>query len=344
MHAYTDLATLESAYLCPDPLCAHDDLNVCFYIDKGSSSPFVIADNRTVYMSRMDYRGDGGRVWKADLTNNTVRAVYTPMDHDLPGLDGPDNGVLYIYDSLKYTDEESRTTKRIEYMIGLSVDTDKMLFKRELPEDCRIHLIRNGKIWYSTTRELIRCDPDFGNPETLYVFKGTGGISAWYYDEYRDEFWFLVIKQGYQSGKVMRILSDGTVEEVIPSSKKLIYFQLTNSKIYYSVYDPIKLGEHPFDPNGTVDVSGGKIYAAEREDPLGEARLVYDTRGEMFLCLPGVNTYAVFDDQLFFRPIQLVDDYDFITKKTYKVLSIAHDLTMYRIDLTTGEEEEFRFE
>ncbi len=344
MHAYTDLATLESAYLCPDPLCAHDDLNVCFYTDKGSSSPFVIADSRTVYMTREDYSVSDWRVWKADLSNNTVRAVYAPTSHRPAGIEGPDNGVLYVFDSMETTDEESKTTKRTEIMVGLSVESDEVLFRREMPQDCHIHLIRNGKIWYSTTRELIRCDPDFGNPEILFAFAGTGGISAWYYDEYRDEFWFLIVKRGYRSGSVWRIMADGTAEEVIPASKQLIYFQLTNSKIYYSVYDPIKLGEHPFDPNGTVDLSGGKIYAADRDDPQRDARLVYDTHGETFLCLPGVHTYAVFGDQLFFRPALLVDDFDPVTGKLYKVLSIAHDLTMHRIDLTTGEEEIIRFD
>ncbi len=347
VHAYTDLVTLASGYLCPDPLCSHDDLIQCPYTAWSSSAPFCIVGKNTVYMTRSDWSDPSRavfRVYKADLTNNAVRAVYSPMGGGMPVPGEADKGILYIFDSVQYTDPNSRTTEWTDYMIGLSVETDEVLFTREMPDDCHIHMIRNGKILYSTTKELIRCDPDFKNPEVLFAFKGTGGVADWYYDEYRDEFWFLIVKRGYQSGSVWRILGNGTAEEVLPPAKQVIYFQLTNSKIYFSVYDPLKLGEHPTDPGGTVDTSGGKIYAVDRDDPLAEPLLVYDTHGETFLCIPGVNVYAVFGDQLFFQPALLTDYREPDSEKIYKVLSIAGDLPMHRVDLTTGEEEIIRLD
>ncbi len=346
MHAYTDLSTLESSYLCPDPLCRHDDLHACLYTDWSSSSPVLPADDRTVYMARKVYDNEysGFVVWKADLAGGRQKVVYTPKDGDLPGLVGVDRGVLYLVDSKDVTDTEDRITDTTNYLIGISVATDEIVSERKMPEDCRILFIRNSKIVYATTKELAECDLSFGNSRTLFEFQGRGAISAWYYDEYRDEMWILTVKSGYESGKIWRIASDGAAEEVVLPVPSVIFFQLTNSKIYYCAYDPLKLGEHPSDPNGTVDKSGGKIYAVDRNDPAGKAELVYDTHGETFLCNPGVNTYAVFGDQLFFRPALLVDYRDPLTGKNYKVMSIANDLFMHRVDLTTGEEEIIRFD
>ncbi len=343
-HAYTDLASLESFYLCPDPLCTHEDLNTCIYTGWSSSAPFLMADSRTVYMVREDLTGDGRfKVYKADLEKNTAKVVFTP-EESLPGIDGPDEGVLYVFTSESVFDPQTRETERKEYMVGISADTDEILFKRLLPEDAHVHLIRYGKLLYSTPKELIRCNADFSDPEVLFSFAGKGGISVWYYDENRDEFWFQVIGTGAMTGHVYRLLADGTVEDVPFYSTLPYFFQLTNTKIYYSLYDPIRLGDHPFDPNGTFDNSGGKIYMADREHPDEEPTLVFDGAGKYFICLPGVYTYSVFGDQLFFAGAKLIDYVDPVTRKKSKVLSIAGDVEMTRIDLKTGEEVIFAFD
>lgn len=344
--AYTNLITLESNYLCPDPLCKHNDLNTCMYIDWSTSAPFCIADKNTCYAVKRDYKDykiENGKfkVYKLDLSANKVKAVYTPID-DMPSFIGSENGIVYIWDSKSTKNDDEKTVILAEYIIGLSIETDEIVYKRKLPEDCRILLIRNGRILYNSTKALVECNMNFENARILFEYSGNETMGTWYYDENLDEFWFSIINNNSLIGKIYKIGTDGNSEEIHLPSNKIYCFQLTNSKIYYSEYSPRYLGEHPFAPEGTIDYSGGQIFMVDRKNPGENPILAYDTQGKYFLCLPGVFSYSIFGDQMFLPLAELL--HEVVNGRDCVYISVAFDMPMARIDLTTGEEEIIRFE
>ena len=343
VHYYTDLVTLDTNSVCPDPLCRHDDLFTCMYTEFGSSAPYCAVGNDYFYVVRKEYGTSLPKfyVYKMDLNTNKAKKVYDPIDV-MPGIIGEEGGVVYIYDSKTTLDMEGKTAAREEYILGLSVETDEVLFKRTIPEDCGVHFIRGGKILCSSSKSLIECDMNFENRRTLFDYAGLGSLATWYYDENTDEFWFSVIRQNAETGRIFKITADGESEEIRLPSEKICYFQLTNSKIYYTVYEPRLLGDHPTDPNGAVDYSGGKIWAVSRDNPGEDPAVVYDTEGKYLLCRPGLYTYTIFGDQLFFPVAEIVREVHDGQVITY--ISVAGDVPMAHIDLTTGEEEIIRFE
>ena len=333
VHTYTDLVTRESNAVCPDPLCKHDDLFTCMYNDFGSDASFCVVENNLFYVERMDFKsGDGScKIYKNDLRNNRTKLVYTPMDI-VAGFKGEENGVVYLQDTKFTMDREGKTAGMDFFILGLSTETDEILFKRTVPADCGVLFIRGGKIFCRTTKTLRVCDMNFENAKTLFDFAGMGSLATWYYDENRDEFWFSVIENNAQTGRIFRITADGESEEIRLPSEKVYFFQLTNTKIYYTEYEPRLLGIHPRSGQGVYDYSGGKIYAVDRDNPGEDPVAVYDTKGKYLLCRPGSFTYTVFGDQLFIPVAELVREGESVE------ISIA-GMPMAHINLTTGEEE-----
>lgn len=96
---------------------------------------------------------------------------------------------------------------------------------------------------------------------------------------------------------------------------------MTNSKIYYSPYNPIHYGTSP--RGGEVyDYIGGKIYVTDRDDPK-ESELIFDCGREF--AFP--NGYTMIGDYLYFDCMQIIRQGD------YAWFSSALELKKVRINI-----------
>ena len=165
-------------------------------------------------------------------------------------------------------------------------------------------------------------------------------IGEWYLDTNRNEFWFGIINQDKQTGRIYRYSqADGVCEEVPMPVSEIYYFQLTNTKIYYTPYMPVSLGEGT---NNLMDYADKTVYAVVRDSTAGEASVVYEEKNGRILARAGVFGYLIFGDILLFDSTrvedrqELTDDGNYITV-TY--INAATDVHKIRINLATGEED-----
>ena len=346
-YVYTDLTQGGMQYVCPDPLCSHDSPIICPYTADSSMPDFCPTEGGLFYFRASEWNNSkwnfNAGIVKADLNKNVLKTVYDAGISTVK-LYGAENGVVYFLKIEDFTDKNTRKTVRKNFLIALDVKTDEVLFERIIPDDVWIKEIRGRRIVCSSLKTLIEYDMNFENPKTLFSFEGTGGFGEWYYDENRNEFWFNVRDREQESGQVWHVLSDGTCEKVPLRAEKIYCFQLTNTKIYYSPYDPVKLSEHPRDPNGIVDYTNGKIYSVNRDDPGGEPTLVYDCAGKYYIGEPDTSVYTIFGDDLYFSLLKLTRETDWITEEEYLAFNMAGDYPKVHVNLSTGEEEIYRFD
>ncbi len=336
VYVYTDLAQGGMQFVCPDPLCSHDNPDVCPFTAGGQSPCFCPAEDGLFYLGQF---GGNAKIVKADLNKGTTQTVYTGRTA-MVGILGSENSVVYLLDFDSVTDKNTRTTQTTYHLLALDIQTDEIRFDRIVPEGSWIVEIRSGRILCSTVKELIEYDMDFENPKTVFSFEGTDRIGDWYYDENRDEFWFNVLNQDDNSGHIFRILPDRTCEQVPVPADAVYCFQLTNTKIYYTPFAPTYISDNPYSYYGTVDYTNGKIYAVDRDNPEGEPKLVYDCAGKSYLR----KDYVIFGDDLFYGLVKLELCTDFATGKEFYTFSTAGDYPKVHVNLATGEEEIFRFE
>ena len=120
-------------------------------------------------------------------------------------------------------------------------------------------------------------------------------------------------------------------------------FTMTNSKIYYSVYDTkaVSFGKSKAPGNPDVyDLAGGKVYAVDRTQ-FGNTELVYDRPAEFRLYSP-LGSYYVINNCLYFDEPNLV--YETIDGVDYVYFDYARSLNRIRADLDTGEITRLKFE
>ncbi len=339
---WLDLATGDYGPICPDPLCAHDDGAVCKYLEVSFQADNLFVDENTMLASRDVNPNRAPQLCLFDLKNDTMRSLYQAkmFSADLMGTDG---------DSVWIVDEVQKTVKKqavyITTLYRVSLDAGEILYERVLPENCRPFLWRDGLLWCDNVKSLTLTDPDTWEETVILNYESDDQIGAWYYDTYRDEFWFSIINPRKTTGRLYRYsAADGVCEEIPMPVDEIYYFQLTNTKIYYSPYDPVYIG--PNYMGGLWDYAGRTIYTVSRDDTAGEPVAVYTETEDRFLCRAGVFGYFVFGDTLLMDSNQIVSRLE-TTPEGENVwewaIDQAGDVHKIRVNLKTGERDEILF-
>ncbi len=332
MPAIYNIKAKQYQILCPDPLCKHNDYDLCKYI---GLDYFCAANERTLYASRSV--SDKYPIVKCDLNKDQSKVVYDPVSY-APSPLCVDGNVFYLTDCRQET--SNRKTVYHNFLVGLDVNTDETISIRNIPEDVQTLTIYQNNVICTDAAEVWFCNMNFENKRSVIRLSAGEYLGAWYYDTNVDEFYFSIINQEMFTGKIYKYKNGECCPVDLPE-ENIYYFQLTNSKIYYTAYNLRVIGPSVYGDRA-VDYSEGKIYSVSREKPDRNPVLVYESPADRLLCRAWVANYSIFDDQLFYSEIQvkrsIVNGIECVD------LDISQDLPKIHVDLTTGEEEIIRFE
>ena len=338
MTTYTDVAALESGVICPDTLCRHDDAAVCKYIQVNFVTGFCFWDNHHYISCFQPTPNAKTKTGLFDLTADSCEILYTPRQ-DMTSILNVENDTLWLVDITSKT--KNKKTVVTYTLCGVSLPAGDTVFSAKLPDGVIPFLVRDGLIWCNTVKSIVALDPASMEQTVILEYEPEDILGEWYYDTNRGELWFNIINKPKNTGKIYAF-SDGACRQIVMPVPDVYYFQLTNSGIYYSAYEPVYIGVSlaPDNPP-TYDYANGKVWRVSREDPAGEAALIYDAEGRYNIASE-ITGYAVFGNHIYFDKIDVVRE----TRNgvEYVYFSIADDLYKIRVDLETGAEEEIRFE
>ena len=338
MTSYIDVGTLESGVICPDALCPHNDPAVCKYIQVNFITGFCFWDNQHYISCFQPSPNAKIKTGLFDLTADSCELLYTPRQ-DMTSILNVENDTLWLVDITSKT--KNKKTVVTYTLCGVSLPAGDTVFSAKLPDGVIPFLVRDGLIWCNTVKSIVALDPASMEQTVILEYEPEDIVGEWYDDTNRGELWFNISDKPKNTGKIYAF-SDGACRQIVMPVPDVYYFQLTNSGIYYSAYEPVYIGVSlaPDNPP-TYDYANGKVWRVSREDPAGEAALIYDAEGRYNIASE-ITGYAVFGNHIYFDKIDVVRE----TRNgvEYVYFSIADDLYKIRVDLETGAEEEIRFE
>jgi len=349
MLAYADVSTGNFGLVCPDPLCKHSGITECRYADMYG---YCFTDHAGIcYAFRLEYPFSVHRI---DLNRDTVENVYTP-EADSFSLLGYDNGKLYIREN--YTLTENRQTVQHSRITVLE-DNGEITEIGWIPEDQPVSpsaypaYIRDRWFYFFADGKLIRTDPGYQNSSVIADLGHS--VRQWYMDESTGELYFSSVDKKSGTGGVY-VLKNGEVTHLPLPHENIYSFTLTEDRIYYTAFDPIYYGiskevvlaqmsDPSADPEAykTFDYSGGKLYAADRANPLSEAELVYESTVMGTDRLADLNTCVVLGDYLYFDEIDIIREVH--NSVEYVYFASSYQVDKIRVNLKDGSVTRIKFE
>ena len=333
---WLDLATGDWDVICPDPLCKHNDPAVCKYLEAGFVSSHTFLDENS-FLADCDVNPNKPQLCLFDLKNDTMKPLFPwkQFGGEVLGIEG---GTVWLYDMFQTTKNKQTTLTRTLYNVSLA--DGAVNYERELPANCRPILWHNGLLYCDNVKSIAVVTPETWEETVLLEYAAADAVGQWYLDTNRGEFWFGIVNQDKQTGRIYRYSqADGVCEEVPMPFSEIYYFQLTNTKIYYSPYSPSSLGEGV---NNLMDYAAKTVYATDRDSTEGEATVAYEEKNNRILCRLGVFGYLIFGDTLLVdsnqvRTMKYLNENGEYELETY--VDMATDVHKIRVDLTTGEED-----
>jgi hypothetical protein len=314
MISYVGLTTGNLYYMCPDPLCRHNDKNECaFYGLQLASSKIV--NNFMLAIRMFDIDSNTGynyeSLYKINLSDNTVKLLYKTEDtgdyiHVVNSCGDKYYFTLihrYIVDN---TEDAASADMEEYYLYSIDTLTDKIELVGKVPDEFSATqgpmFIDGKKMYFCDAKNLYTTDMSFGNVNYIYKTAGDGYVGRYYFDTNTDEFFFGVTDDDANTGSIYVSKSGGYAEKLSMPDENICYFQITNTHIYYSVYDPIDYGKSPRGGEA-YDYTGGKIYVTDRNDRT-KSSLLLDCGGKLVL----ISGYTVIGDYVYFDYANIISD------------------------------------
>ncbi len=138
-YAYVSTKTGEKHYICPDPLCSHDEESGCPYINFVELA-FPMKSDKIIYGVRSNIIAGTAvfqdRIYEIDLSENTLRQIYNSKDickdFDVDYI----TMYFIIEDTLYFTDrfvfyedvERERIVTERTWLLGLNLKPRKLLY------------------------------------------------------------------------------------------------------------------------------------------------------------------------------------------------------------------------
>ena len=333
IYAYINTANGEKHYVCSDPLCTHTELEECKYLNLMGNIYF--GEDDVFYMAFMDglYSGKSDVHWviyEFNLKDDSINIIYQCNKdrsqssinilflynnnlyfHEIDNIESTDGSKEYdsVY-TLKVLD---LSTKKTSVLDSVSSKYIKGLTPLYMSQNICL-FAAGGKIFQS--------DFYFNNEQEIFALSSNEILSSYFYDEKTQELYFNTWNTNDNYGSIYKY--DGsTVNQVKLPHDNIYCFQLTNSKIYYSAYDPYYYG--PGMRGGKVyDYTGGKIYSTDRNGS-SESVLIFDDGIDF--SMNSSFSYLILGDYLYFDYMALRQE------NGYVWYSMALELKKVRINL-----------
>ncbi|MBQ8511029.1 MAG: hypothetical protein IJ497_00300 [Clostridia bacterium] len=342
MLAYADLENGTCGIVCPDPLCTHEE-DECPYAQLREC---YFSDDPGVYYA-YTFGHPASRIWKVDMNRGTVETVYS-METTSGFIIGYDGGRLYFYERIELTENRKTVKKiRLSYLDHASQEVVRIGY---VPDGYggAFQFVIDGEIYFTMNsgRTLMKTDPEYRNVTLAAELEASA--SKWYFDPETDEFFY--VHRDYDNFKgSFHVAKDGVSKQIHLPHEDVYSFILTEDKIYYTVFDPVYYGTSSlaayFDVSGeetkTYDYTGGKMYAVSRENPSGEAELVYEVsvseqdRVAMLAESIVVGDYLYYTEAYVWR--QVIDGVEYVTFS-------EHEEGKVRVGLEDGSVMRIAFE
>ena len=337
MLSYVNLQTGEHRLICPDPFCRHVE-NECRYL--GFQRTFFAREN-VIYTHAItgDFGGDINYIrWsilRVDLNNDRIDVVYqaeedfTKQDVDIAFIYG---NTLYFFVTTRITAENERTATSVRTLKRLDISNHQIIETKSFPNEyvniaARLMYIDEGKFYFDSLTHIFTTDFNLENKKVIYNFNPNEFLENYFFDKNTGEFFFLVRNVRNHIGSIYVYANDELKRLNMPH-ENIFSFQLTNSKIYYSPFNPEFLGISPRDDlinDRIYNFTGGRIYVTDRHIR-EEYELVFEACRN-FLIGTEVCRYVIIGDYLYFAHMQ------FISNGRYVWFSSAHYLEKVRINM-----------
>lgn len=333
IYAYINTKNGEKNYICADPLCTHTELEECKYLNLigniyfGEENVFYMAFMDGFYTGKPDVRWS---IYEINLNNDSMDIIYQcAKDRSQSRIN-----ILFLYDNKIYfheIDNIESTDGSKEYdsaytLKVLDLSTNKTMILDTVSSTYIKGLIplymSTDVCLFAADGKIFKSNYYFNNEQAIYEFNSNEALKAYYYDEKTGELYFNTWNMIDNCGSIYKY--DGNIVNLVEMPHDNIYcFQLTNSKIYYSAYDPYYYG--PGMRGGDVyDYTHGKIYATDRHDT-SESILIFDDGIDF--SMNSSYSYLILGDYLYFDYMELRQE------NGYVWYSKALELKKVRINL-----------
>jgi len=343
---YIDLATGESHYVCPDPLCPHtkDADETCgaysvpgMNIREGKGYDWLLTSDKDAPWIQTF------TLTERDLTTGKVKALYSydsnvmEEKYALPAGSCIDGNLLWFTNREFVTDGETKTQTRHDIVYTCDLTTGEISEPYHLPDEydqegTGILWVQDGLFYMrSPQTKLFVTDQTFSERRVLIdepvPVNGRDQVNYRISDENTGEVFLLYGNKAEKNGTIYRIC-DGEIEELSMPHEEIYQFRLTKDKIYYMTYEASEYSA----PWQEHEYGGGKIYVTDRETR-ETAELFFDSKMQ----IPLIDSWYVVGNYVYVN----VRDY---TPNGDHPFSTIQNLKTARIHVTDGTIRYFCFE
>lgn len=345
MTASIDLLTGQKSYLCKDPLCTHDVDSTCKMLGVLPSAycnGYLIAYMSEVYGEK----SSSENIYIIDPSTGDKQLIesypYNWSDQAVPfviHMGVCDTKFFYTLRQTTYN-ANTKTSEMVASVYSYDLNTNTLSSPTPIPQkycdnNAFVFFVDDNYFyWMSSGLGLFVTDHAFQTEICLLDYTPNPYIvNTWYVDTNTGEMYILFGDSDKFTGTIYRI--NGTdIEPLSMPHENIYWFQLTNSKIYYSIYDPYLYGVY-YNGDKVYEYGGGKIYVTDRHQRTSSDIFFDNHQNKHF---PLRNWWTVLGNYLY------IDKWQLIESGEYTYFSSALFFRKMRIDIDAQTIKYFRFD
>ncbi len=345
MTASIDLINGQKSYLCKEPLCTHDTNSTCNMlgiIPSAYCNGYLVAYTSEVYGEK----STAENIYIIDPITGKKQIIqsypYNWDDQAVPFVIHMGVCNTKFFYTLRQTTYNPKTklSEMVASVYSYDLSTNKLSSPTPIPQkycdsDAFVFYVdENYFYWMSSGLGLFITDHTFQTENFLFDYTPNPYIvNTWYVDTNTNEMYILFGDSKQFTGTIYRI-SGTNIEKLTMPHEHIYWFQLTNSKIYYSIYDPYLYGVY-YNGDKVYEYGGGKIYVTDRQNR-NSADVLFDNHQNKHF--PLRNWWTVIGDYLY------IDKWQLIESGEYTYFSSALFLRKMRINIDDQTIKYFRFD